>query len=163
MTELKGFRFVTTLFFAFKRIESDDKRKYDTFYLSSKIETIINESDIDDVFESIHTTIISNMQKTLRKCSGCITDSVIDYNINISKCNSLGGSSYIKLLKELDHPRKGWINIQNINDNECFIWCLVRYLKIFADHNLGRITKDDKDFSKRLDFKDKILKISNQN
>ena len=26
----------------------------------------------------------------------------------------------IKLPKELDHPRKGLINIQNIDDNECF-------------------------------------------
>ena len=85
MTELKGFRFVTTLVLEFKRIESDDKRKYDTFYLSSKAETVINESDIADVFESVYTTITSNMQETLRKCSGCITDSVIDYNINISK------------------------------------------------------------------------------
>ena len=47
-------------------------------------------------------------------------DSVIDYNIYISKYNSLAGSSYIKLRKELDHPRKGFINIQNIDESECF-------------------------------------------
>ena len=55
--------------------------------------------------------------------------------------------------KELDHPRKGFINIQNTDDNECFNWCLVRYLNP-ADHNSRRITKFDKDFAKRLDFKD---------
>ena len=38
----------------------------------------------------------------------------------ISKYNPLAGSSYIKLLKELDHPRKELINIQNIDGNECF-------------------------------------------
>ena len=32
---------------------------------------------------------------------------VIDHNINVSKYNPLAGSSYIKLPKELDHPRKG--------------------------------------------------------
>ena len=31
---------------------------YDTFYLNSKAELIIDESDIDDVFKSIYTTII---------------------------------------------------------------------------------------------------------
>ena len=31
--------------------------------------TIINESDIDDVFESTYTTIISNIQKSLGKGS----------------------------------------------------------------------------------------------
>ena len=37
----------------------------DTFY--SNAEIIINQSDIDDVFESIYTTIISNIQKSLGK------------------------------------------------------------------------------------------------
>ena len=46
--------------------------------------------------------------------------------IIVSKYNLLSGSSHIKLPKELDHPEKGLINIQNIDDNECFKWSLVR-------------------------------------
>ena len=76
-----------------------------------------------------------------------IIDSVIEYNVNFSKYNPLAGSSYIKLLKELDHPRKGLINDQNTNDKECFIWCLVRYLHP-ADRNQASITKTDKGSSK---------------
>ena len=45
------------------------------------------------------------------------------------------------------------IVIQNTDDNECFKWCLVRYLNL-ADHNPKRIARADKDFAKRLDFKD---------
>ena len=45
------------------------------------------------------------------------------------------------------------INIQHINDNECFKWCLVRYLN-YADHHPPRITAAGKDFVKKLDFKD---------
>ena len=55
--------------------------------------------------------------------------------------------------KELDHERKGSINIQNIEDSKCFKWCLVRYLHP-SDHNPARITIADKDFLKSLDFKD---------
>ena len=47
-------------------------------------------------------------------------NSVIDDTISILKYNSLAGSSYIKLPKELDHPRKGLINIQNVYDNKGF-------------------------------------------
>ena len=90
----------------FKKIQSDDKILYSTFYSNSKAETFINENDIDDVFESIYSTIISNMQKYIGQGSGWIIDSVIDHNINISKYNPLADSSYIKLPKELDHPRK---------------------------------------------------------
>ena len=105
------------------------------------------------MFKSIYTTIIKNIQKFLGKCSSWIIDSVIDHTISISKCNPLGGSSYIKLPKELGHPL---INIQNIDDNECFQWCLVRYLNP-ADHHPAKVTKADKDFPKRLDFKNIIF------
>ena len=76
-------------------MEKNDNTKYSIFYTNLKAEIIINESDIDDVFKSICSTIISNIQKSLRRGSGWVTDSVIDWNIN--------GSSYSKLSKELDH------------------------------------------------------------
>ena len=50
------------------------------------------------------------------------------------------------------------INVQNIDVNECFKWCLVRYLNS-AGHNPRRITKADKDFAKRLDFENIKLSI----
>ena len=101
MTQLKGFKFVTTLVLVFKKIESEDKTKYDNLYSSSIAEIIINESDIDDWFQSIYTTIISNIQKPLGKGSGWIIDSGIDHTISISKYNPLAESSYIKLCKRI--------------------------------------------------------------
>ena len=102
------------------------------------------------MFKSIYTTIITNIKKSLGKGSDWIIDSIIYYTISISKYNPLAGSSYIKLPRELDHPKKGLINIQNIDDNECFQWCLLRYLNP-ADYYPRRIKKADKDFAKRLD------------
>ena len=134
------------------------KTKYNNFtnfinFTSSKKEIIINESYIENVLKSIHTIIIASIQKNLGKCLGWIIDSAIDHTISIWKYNPLAGSSYIKLPKELDHPRKGFINIQNTDDNECFKWCSVRYLNP-ADHNPRRIAKADKGLAKRHDFKD---------
>ena len=112
---------MTTPVLLTKKKESDDNTKYNIFSSHSKAETIINESDIDDVFKSIYKTIISKIQKYLGEGPGWIIDSVIEHNNNISKYNPLGRSNYIKLPKEFDHQRKELIiNIQNINDNECF-------------------------------------------
>ena len=97
---------MAALVLEFKKIESDDKAKYDTFYSNSKAGTIINESNIDDLFESIYTTIISIIQKILGEDSGWILDSVIDCNIIISKYNPLASNIHIKLPTEIDHPRK---------------------------------------------------------
>ena len=60
----------------------------------------------------------------------------------------MAGSTYIKIPKEFDHPRKLLINIQNFGDSKCFKWCLVRYLHP-ADRNPRRITKVDQDFAKK--------------
>ena len=43
LTQLKGFKFVTTLVLLFKKIESENKTMYDTFYSHSKAGTIINK------------------------------------------------------------------------------------------------------------------------
>ena len=45
--------------------QRDYETLYSTFYLNSKAETIINNSDIDYVFKSFYSTIISNIQKSL--------------------------------------------------------------------------------------------------
>ena len=138
------------------------KTKYDNLCSSSKAEVIINESDIDDVFESIYTTIKTNIQKYLGKGSSRIIASVIHRTLSILMYNPLAGSSYIKLPKEIDFPRKGLVPIQHINDNECFKWRIVRYLNP-GECNPARITKSDKDLAKKLEFKDFefLVKIRN--
>ena len=44
---------MTILVLVFKKIESEDNTKDGTIYSNSKVEIIINESDIDDLFQSI--------------------------------------------------------------------------------------------------------------
>ena len=43
---------MTSLVIEFKKMESNDARRYSTFYSNLQIETVIYESNIDDVFES---------------------------------------------------------------------------------------------------------------
>ena len=67
LTEFKGLKFVMTSVLEFRKIERDDETKYSSLYLSSKAETVINDSDVDDVFASVYSTIMSNIQKSLEK------------------------------------------------------------------------------------------------
>ena len=79
---------------SFKKFQIRDN-SLTVFIKSSKSEIIINESDIDDVFQSVYTTFITNIQKSLGKGSGWNIDSVIDHTISVSEYNLLAGSSYI--------------------------------------------------------------------
>ena len=70
MSQLKGFTLVTTFVLVFQKTGSEHKSKYNNFYSSSKAEIIINESEIDDAFQSIYTTIITKIRNNLEKGSG---------------------------------------------------------------------------------------------
>ena len=57
LTQSKDFKFVTTTVLVFIKTESDNKTKYDTFYSQSKAEALINECDIENIFQSIYSTV----------------------------------------------------------------------------------------------------------
>ena len=57
--------------------------------------------DYDDIFESISSTVISSIHKSLGKGSDQIIDP--DHVTNISKYKPLAGSSCMKLPKKWDH------------------------------------------------------------
>ena len=106
MTKLKGSKFRTTLTLEFKGTESGDKTKHSTQVCPQRLKIIFNEIDFDDVFESIFSRNKLNIQKSLGKGLGWIIDSVVDSTMNIFNNKSLSSSSYVKLPKQLDHPRK---------------------------------------------------------
>ena len=59
---------MTTLVLVFKKIGVEDKPKCDTFYSHSNVETV-NVSYIDDnLFRSIYTTVISDIQISSKRC-----------------------------------------------------------------------------------------------
>ena len=60
------------------------------------------------------------------------------------------GSIYIELPNRLKNPIKGLINIKN-NYNNCFLWCLIRYINLVKIHP-ERITKEDKNMINNLDY-----------
>ena len=59
-------------------------------------------------------------------------------------------AGYIELPKELNHPMKGQININN-NDNKCFLWDLARHL-ILGGVKIERITKKDREIAGELNY-----------
>ena len=100
---------MTILVLDFQKTENDDKTKYETCYSDLKAKAINSKSGIDDVFESIHSIITSTIQNSVGKISGWTTDHNHRSKYSFSKNKPLTGSSYIKLPKELNHPKKVWL------------------------------------------------------
>ena len=95
--QLKGFAFVTTLALVFKKIESKDKKNIEIFIQVQKR----NNYQWKWHWWCASINLYYNYHKHTK----------FDQTVSISKDNSLVGSRYIKLPKELDYPKIGLINI----------------------------------------------------
>lgn len=90
--------------------------------------------------------------------SGYIVESVNEHYINVVRYDSLRGNSYITLPPELQHPRKGLINIQN-EDNECFRWCHAPYINPKTE-NPQWIRNSDREMAEMLNCQGVELPVS---
>ena len=90
--ELRGFKFVTKLVIVFKKIESKDKTKYDTFYSSSKAEIVINDSVI--VFKKIES-------KDKTKYDTFYSSSKAEIVINDSNIDNVFQSIYTTIISNI--------------------------------------------------------------
>ena len=84
LTKLKGFKLVKTLVIELKKLTVMMQHNNSiTQYSNSTYYLTITESKIDDIFESVYTTIVSSKQKYIGKSLGWITDSVFSHFINV--------------------------------------------------------------------------------
>ena len=150
---MKGFKYQITLCVLLSKAKSrgnalhSDFIEHSTVYLNSLTKTVIGEKYFsNECFDEI----IFRLKNWISRGSGWNVDSILNQYLNISGYKPLSGSIYCKLPKELSHPMKGLINIKN-NDNNCFLWCHVRYLNC-NDEDLFRITKKYKKNSKSLNY-----------
>ena len=121
---------------------------YHPVYLRSKLIIVTNQrfylnntqEEIKHILEiwTIHT-------------SGWIIDRVDNIAIEICNYEPLAAGSYFKLPEELNHSRKGLINIQNRDDNKCFKWCHVRLINPKKSHPERR-TNEDKEIEASLEY-----------
>ena len=89
---------MATLALAFNKIVNEDKTSMVIFF---QVEIIFNKNKIHDVFESVYSTIISKIQRSLGKHLHWIIDSVIDYTFSISKKYSLSWKKLYKIAKRI--------------------------------------------------------------
>ena len=119
---------------------------YSPVYFNSLTKAIIGDKFIlDQCFQEI----ICRVEQWIGHGSGWIVEEIISQYLNLSSYLPLYGSTYIKLPKELNHPMKELINIQN--DDKCFLWYHVRHLNC-EDKNLSRITKKDREIAEGLNY-----------
>ena len=129
------------------KIKTDGSIEYSPVYFNSATKTVIkHEFNLDQSFQEI----LYRIDNWINQASEWITESIEGFYLNVSSYSPLIGSTCIELPSKLQHPMKGFINIQN-NDNKCFLWCHIRHLNL-VDKNPQRITKKDKELVSKLNY-----------
>ena len=149
--------------------QGEEDYEYRDAYFNSKDFTILDNDDIINFLDGAAEEINNRIAEWLSKGSGWTVEEVMSHYVNIVKCLPLRARSYIQLPKELRNSMCGLINLQN-KDDKCLLWSLVRHLNP-RKKNPQRITKDDMEFAKRLDFsgitfpvaRNQISRIEKQN
>ena len=149
LNEMKGLKYVETLKVTFNKI-SDGEIVIKNGYFNSKVQTIINHTEINEALQMSKQNILNQISQWISEGSGWTIKSVDSNYLNIIKYKPMKGSSYIQLPSELRNSAKGLINMKN-EDNECFRWCHIRHLNPQEKYP-QRIRKVDKPYVKNLDY-----------
>ena len=149
LLELKEFKCQITLCILLIKVKNSGLIEYFAVYFNSLTKTVIG----DDYFlDQCFNEIIFRLENWISRGSGWVVQDILSQYLSLSSYLPLSGSTYIKLPKELQHKKKGLINIKN-NDNKCFLWCHVRHLNCNGK-NLWRISGKDKEISENLNYSD---------
>ena len=134
--EIKGFKYQITVKILLKKYKLNEEIEFAPVYFNSITKLVINNRfELGKSFQEI----LYRVDAWINNGSGWIIESIESQYINISTYKPLLGSSYIKLPTELDHPRKGLINIRN-EDQKLFLWCHGKHINPKKD-DPGKIKK----------------------
>ena len=124
LNETRGFIYQITVKVLLKKYRSNGEIEFTPVYFNSSTKTVINHRyKLNKSFQEI----LYRFDACTNRGSGWIIESIKSQYINISTYRPLVESSYIDLPIELQHPRKGLINIKN-NDQKCFYGAMLDIL-----------------------------------
>ncbi|XP_065662849.1 uncharacterized protein LOC136085468 [Hydra vulgaris] len=131
-------------------VSETNERKSVPFGVKSTV--ILESTDLNKLYEEIKAKILEEMSKFLQENSQWKFVCVKKMDINFITYKPLKGNSYIPLNEYLT-AKKAIINIKN-KDNQCFKWCIARFLNP-KDKNSERIDNDLKIQAEKINW-DKI-------
>ena len=109
------------------------------FYFHSRLKLILENTDVEEIFEQMVDEIETAIQKAMEGASGWKFESIINIILYTVEWKPLNASSYMELPTYLKN-KKAIINMKN-QDDKCFLWCVLRALNIKNNHP-ERVDKD---------------------
>ena len=159
LCEMKGFKYQVTMNATLRKQKINGDTKYANVYFNSFVKIVINY-DFEHLINKSFDEILYRIDNWINDGSGWMIDLINSEYLNISVYVPVLGSNFIELPSELNHPKKGLINIRN-NDDKRFLWCHVRHLNL-VDNHCTRVSREDKRIADTLDYSDVTFPVSSK-
>ena len=138
--------------------KTEDGIRKERFAFHSSIKLILENTDVEEVYDEMVAEIEEAMQKAENTEGSGWTLSVIESIVlHTAKWDPLNAGSYMELPAFLKN-KKAIINMKN-QDDKCFMWCILRALNP-KDTNPDRIDKDLKSKQDTLNMKGILYPVS---
>ena len=133
----------------FYKIENEEKLFTD-HHFSTKNEVIFESTNLTEMLNISVERLIELIESLEGRGSGWIFLKVLHFDIFINLFKPLAASSYIQRPKFLA-TKKALINPKNLNDDECFKWCVTEIVYP-QKSNHERVTKKTRENAKLFDW-----------
>ena len=146
LNEMRSFKFVETLKVTFVKRKDEHKPAY----FNSREQIVLIPNDFLPSLGVSQQQLLNGIGVWLSEGSGWTISSIDEHYIKTVAYEPSKGSSYIPLSIELQHSRKGLVNLKN-EDNKCFRWCQIRHLHP-QENDQQRIEKSDRKMIQELNY-----------
>ena len=102
------------------KVDVADEHK--SIFAKTDIKTVYYDGLSEDEFFTMVQQVICVLNCFSSNGSGWVLEKINNLELKIVKFNPIRGSSYLALPSELVNDRN-LINIRNINDSNCFLYC----------------------------------------
>ena len=106
--------------------------EYQVVYRTLKPINIVTLHSYNDYKDDLIDQLSALIEEMEMKGSGFIFESIEELTLSISKTGNITGSSYLE--SPLEKNCKSIINVQNKNDNFCFLYTMLSYFYNSGDH-----------------------------
>ena len=100
----------------------DDEDKHITIFAKTDMKTVYYDGLSEEEFFTMAQQMICALNCFASNGSGWVLQKNINLELKVVKFNPIRGSSYLALPSELVNNRN-LLNIRNINDSKCFLYC----------------------------------------
>ena len=101
--------------------------EYTPAAFQSNVEIILQGTDLDDLYLKMTGRVLENLATFQMRGSNWVFETIDSLELHTVKYEPLSGSSYMPLPEKL-LTKKAIINMKNVDDDECFKWCVTRAL-----------------------------------